>query len=50
MLDEGWIEPGALTEHFDVIEDELSRYPAIDPTSFRSAVEKEIHGVGQEPA
>ena len=32
MFEEGLIEPGTLMELFDGIEDELFRYPAIDPT------------------
>ena len=50
MFDDGLIEPGTLMELFEAIEDELFRYPAIDPASFRAAVEIEIQEVGQGPA
>jgi hypothetical protein len=35
----GLVEPGRLREYFDAIEPELYRFPAIDPPSFRRAVE-----------
>jgi hypothetical protein len=35
----GLVERQRLQDYFDVIERELHRYPAIDPASFRRAVE-----------
>jgi hypothetical protein len=40
MIRRGLIEPQELLEYFDVIESKIYRYPAIDPRSFRSAVER----------
>ena len=39
MLDRGLVERAALLAFLDAIEDELYRFPAIDPPSFRRAVE-----------
>ena len=39
MIEEGLVERRRLLELFEEIEDELFRYPAIDPPSFRRAVE-----------
>lgn len=39
LIDRGLVEPGRLREAFDAIEPELYRFPAIDPSSFRRAVE-----------
>lgn len=36
----GWIEPETLMRLFAAIESKLNRYPAIDPKSFRKAVER----------
>jgi hypothetical protein len=36
----GWIEPETLMRLFAAIESKLNRYPAIDPKSFRQAVER----------
>jgi len=40
MLRRGLIERGELLRLFSAIEPELYRYPAIDPPSFRAAVEE----------
>lgn len=40
MLDLGLIEREKTLEFFDQIEPKLFRYPAIDPASFRAAVER----------
>lgn len=40
MLKEGLIDTGQLREMFAQIEPQLIRYPAIDPPSFRAAVEQ----------
>jgi len=40
MLRRALIEPGELLRLFSAIEPELYRYPAIDPPSFRAAVEE----------
>ena len=39
MLDDGLVEPVRLRELFEQIEPRLYRYPAIDPASFRQALE-----------
>jgi hypothetical protein len=38
MIDRGLVEPSRLLEYFSRIEDQLYKFPAIDPKSFRSAV------------
>lgn len=40
MHDQGLIVPARLLELFAAIEPELYRYPAVDPRTFRAAVEK----------
>lgn len=40
MLERGLVEPDRLMGYFETIEPLLFRYPAIDPPSFRKAVEK----------
>lgn len=40
MLRRGLVEPGALLRYFEAIEPRLYRYPALDPASFRRAVEE----------
>lgn len=44
MIERNLIERGMLLEHFLVIEPRLYRYPAIDPPSFRRAVEEFTRG------
>jgi hypothetical protein len=44
MLDLGLIDPRRTLDYFDQIEPELYRYPAIDPPSFRRAVEERMGG------
>ncbi|MBK9240022.1 MAG: hypothetical protein IPL75_07095 [Acidobacteria bacterium] len=39
LIERGLVERGRLREYFDAIEPELFRFPAIDPPSFRRAVE-----------
>lgn len=39
MIDSGQVEPAKLGELFEAIEPKLYRFPAIDPTSLRTAVE-----------
>lgn len=39
MIDRGLIEPSKALALFAAIEDELFRYPAIDPPGFRRKVE-----------
>ena len=39
MLDRRLVDPATLRRHFDDIEPLLYRYPAIDPPSFRKALE-----------
>ncbi len=43
MLKDGLIEIATLREMFARIEPQIIRYPAIDPASFRAAVEKFCH-------
>jgi hypothetical protein len=40
MLDDGLVEPAKLRALFDEVEPALYRFPAIDPPSFRRAVEE----------
>ena len=42
MIESGLVEPKRLCEHFDAIEPELYRYPAIDPAVFRRRVEETL--------
>jgi len=44
MLDLGLVEPTRLLELFSEIEGQLYKYPAIDPRSFREAVETLVAG------
>ncbi|MBI3449657.1 MAG: hypothetical protein HY049_12175 [Acidobacteria bacterium] len=44
MLDREIIEPGKLRELFDAIEPQLYRYPAINPSSFRRALDRTLSG------
>ncbi len=47
MLQEGMIEPQKLLRLFESVEPELYRYPAIDPPSFRHAVEEILKRLGR---
>ncbi|MFN2472183.1 MAG: DUF6036 family nucleotidyltransferase [Gaiellaceae bacterium] len=47
MLASGLVEPERLRTYFDEIELELYRFPAVDPKSFRRAVDEAL---GQAPA
>lgn len=42
MLDAGLVQPARLRELFDAIAPELYRYPALDPPSFRAAVDEAL--------
>lgn len=42
MIRRGLVDPGRLLELFRAIEPELVRYPALDPTSFKAAVEATV--------
>lgn len=44
MLDHGLVVPAKLRELFAAIEPGLFRYPAIDPASFRQALEQALKG------
>ena len=46
----GWIEPETLMRLFANIESKLYRYPAIDPESFRNAVERVAGSLAQDTA
>lgn len=48
MIHNGFVEPDRLLEFFSQIEEKLYRYPAIEPQSFRSAVERVVHQIGPE--
>lgn len=39
MVESGQVEPARLRELYEAIEDELYRFPAVDPPSLRAAVE-----------
>jgi hypothetical protein len=43
MLERGLVEPSKLLDLFNQIEDQLYRYPALSPRSFRQAVEAITH-------
>lgn len=40
MIRRGLVEPSKALEYFDAIEPRLYRYPALDPATFRAAVER----------
>jgi hypothetical protein len=40
MLERGLIDPAGALRYFETLEPELYRYPALDPASFRRAVEE----------
>ena len=42
MIRRGFVEPARLLQLFEGIEDRLYRYPALDPASFRRAVESVV--------
>jgi hypothetical protein len=42
MIARGLVQPQRLLQFFDEIEPRLYRYPAIDPRSFRRAVEETV--------
>jgi hypothetical protein len=44
MLDAGLVQPSQLRELFAAIEPHLYRYPAIDPPSFRRAIDDALKG------
>ncbi|HEX7276884.1 MAG TPA: hypothetical protein VF244_05870 [Acidimicrobiales bacterium] len=44
MLERGLVEGEGLLAYLDAIEDELYRFPAVDPRSLRRAVEAAAHG------
>jgi hypothetical protein len=48
MAAAGLVEPAALLEHFEAIVPELYRYPAIDPPSFRHAVEDAVRAIASQ--
>ena len=39
MIERGLVEPKRLLEHFQLIEDQLYKFPAVDPKAFRRSVE-----------
>ncbi len=47
MVGRGLIEPSRLRDFFEAIEPRLYRYPAIDPKSFRGAVEEFLASAGR---
>jgi hypothetical protein len=44
MLQRGLVTPEALRETFAAIEPRLYRYPAVDPASFKRAVDVAVEG------
>ncbi len=42
MFQRGLVQSGPLMKHFDAIEGQIYRYPALDARAFRSAVENAI--------
>lgn len=46
MMSAGLIEPSRLLELFTAIEDSLYKYPALDPATFRRAVERVVRESG----
>ena len=46
MIGRGLVAPSRLLEYFEQIEPDLYRYPALDPLSFRRAVEEAARSVG----
>lgn len=48
MIRDGLIEPGRLLELFTAIENRLYRYPALDATTFRRAVERVVGDAARE--
>jgi hypothetical protein len=49
MLSRGLINPAEILDYFNAIEGQLHRYPAIDPPSFRQAVEERFGPDRNEP-
>lgn len=47
MVESGLVEPARLLQLFEAIEDRLYRYPALDPPSFRRAVEDFVSAFGK---
>jgi hypothetical protein len=45
MVSSGQVEPARLLELYEGIEPDLFRFPAVDPTSLRSAIESLIEGL-----
>jgi len=48
MIARGLVQPERLLQFFDEIEPQLYRYPAIDPRSFRRAVEEIVKAPGKD--
>lgn len=48
MAKRGLVEPARLLELFDRIAPELYRYPAVDPPSFRRAVERAVQDLSRD--
>ena len=46
LIESGFVEPNRLLELFSSIEDQLHRYPDLDPKSFRRAVERVVRAYG----
>lgn len=42
FIGRGLVDPGRLAEYFEVIAADLYRYPALDPASFKHAVDKVV--------
>jgi len=42
MIEAGYVDPGRLRELFDQIEDQLYRFPAVDPAGLRAKLERAL--------
>jgi hypothetical protein len=45
MIRRGLVQPASLRATFDAIESQLYRYPALDPASFRRALDETLASV-----
>ena len=43
MIDRDLVDPARFLDFFEKIEDQIYRYPALDPKSFRQAIEKVVN-------
>lgn len=48
MFQRGLVQSGPLMQHFEAVEGQMYRYPAVDARAFRSAVENAIGGLTKD--